>query len=165
MMPGQEEAIARGLDAAHRHAAITERAASAMVPRLVTAPHVENLWRCGWDAEGEILTSAEWLGRGTRDRVTVVRGWLEVGDVVVHNHGMVGIGSSLQPSEADLDTAAKLAAEGIGTGIVSPDLAHFLLLYPPRHPTRLKTFTMHRLFSGSGWGLAFTRSTTTTRTL
>jgi len=137
-----------------------------MVPRLVAAPHVENLWRCGWDAEREILTSAEWLGRGTRERVTVVRGWLEAGDVVVHNHpGIVGIGSNLEPSEADLDTAAKLAADGIGTGIVSPDLAQFLLLYPPRPATQLTTFTMYRLFSGWRWGVALTRSTTTKRIL
>jgi len=165
-MIGQAEAIGRGLDPAHRHPAITEPAAVAMVPRLVAAPHVENLFRCGWDAGRECLTSAEWLGRGTRDRVVAVRGWLEAGDLVLHSHpGLSDFSERLEPSDTDLDTAARLAADGIGSAIVSPDLRLFLLLYPPRPATQLTTFTMYRLFSGWRWGVALTRSTTTKRIL
>lgn len=123
-----------GLDPAVRHPAITAEAAEVLARRIMEAPHLENYWRATWDHVGERILTAEWLGRGTRDRVLFIPAEIDPGDMMIHNHpGPVS--NELAPSQTDIEAASgSLADRGSGFAIVNNDLSRFLLVRPPRVP-------------------------------
>ncbi len=86
------------------------------------------------DAEGkvaEILVAA----RGTRSAVPALAGFMERGDVIVHNHPS----GQLQPSEADIAIAAEAGASGVGSYIVDNAVARVAVI---AEPVRRKAYVL-----------------------
>ncbi len=78
------------------------------------------------DAEGkvaEILVAA----RGTKSAVPALAGFLERGDVIIHNHPS----GSLQPSDADILIAAEAGSSGVGSYIVDNAVARVTVVAEP----------------------------------
>jgi hypothetical protein len=94
----------------------------------VYGPHLECAFRGTWDAERQAVTRADLVARGSRDKIPVIAAQYPHGSVALHTHPA---GSSLEPSEADIDCALMLAAKGVGFGIVSPDAEQFYLMIDP----------------------------------
>src|SRR4051812_44233306 len=68
---------------------------------------------CGIDEEGTIITSRV-VARGDPVSVIALPGFAERGEMLVHNHPS-GV---LEPSEPDLQVAARIYDDGIGFGII-----------------------------------------------
>lgn len=155
----QARAIAlTGLDATVRHPAITAEAADVLVRRIAEAPHLENYWRATWDHVGERILTAEWLGRGTRDRVLFIPNEIDPGDVLLHTHpGLVS--NELAPSTADVEAASgSLAERGSGFGIINNNLSRFLLVRPPRVPITGTVETRQWHLGRPAWRLTLSRT-------
>ncbi len=71
----------------------------------------------------EILVAA----RGGRSSVPAVAGYLDRGDVLVHNHPT----GFLSPSEADLGVASRVAENGVGSYIVDNDVREVYVVAEP----------------------------------
>src|SRR5919108_5575729 len=71
------------------------------------------------DDEG-IVQSARVVARGDVRRVLALPTFAERGDMLLHNHPS----GLLQPSDADLDVAARMHDDGIGFGIVDNAASH-----------------------------------------
>jgi hypothetical protein len=69
------------------------------------------------DPEGK-LTSARAVARGTAGQVLALPGVTQRGEMLVHNHPS----GWLEPSDADLNIAARLHDDGVGFGIIDNDV-------------------------------------------
>ena len=72
---------------------------------------------CAVDADGR-LTSARAVARGTAGEVLALPGVAQRGEMLVHNHPS----GWLEPSDADLNIAARLHDDGVGFGITDNDV-------------------------------------------
>src|SRR5438093_8300184 len=92
---------------------LAPKAAAAIRAAIKLAGGREVCFACGVDEEGNIQ-SARVVSRGDVRSVLALPGFGKRGEMLVHNHpsGM------LEPSEADLDVAARIHGDGIGFGIV-----------------------------------------------
>ena len=72
---------------------------------------------CGVGADG-IVTSARAVARGTSAQVLALPGNAQRGEMLVHNHPS----GWLEPSDADMNIAARLHDDGIGFAIVDNDV-------------------------------------------
>ena len=92
------------------------KAASAIRAAIRLAGGREVCFACALDADGIILT-ARVVARGDVGSVLALPGFAERGEMLVHNHPS----GWLEPSQADLQVAARIHEEGIGFGIVDND--------------------------------------------
>jgi ATP-dependent DNA helicase DinG len=83
----------------------------------------EVLFVCSQDEDG-MLTSARPVARGNEHMVPAPYPHMSQGEVVVHNHP----GGQLRPSDADLQVAATLAQEGIGSWIVDNEVERIYVI-------------------------------------
>ncbi len=87
------------------------------------------------DAAG-VVTRAEVVARGTVDAVLALPGVARRGQMLLHNHPS----GALDPSNADLDVAARLHDAGVGFGIVDNDAGRLYVVVEvpkPRHTRAL----------------------------
>lgn len=96
---------------------IATAAAAAMRVAIRLAGGREVCFVCTVDAEGK-LTSARAVARGTAAQVLALPGVAQRGEMLVHNHPS----GWLEPSDADLNIAARLHDDGIGFGIIDNDV-------------------------------------------
>ena len=96
---------------------IAPAAGAAMRVAIRLAGGREVCFVCGVDAEG-MLTSARAVSRGTAGQVLALAGNAQRGDMLVHNHPS----GWLEPSDADMNIAARLHDDGIGFGITDNDV-------------------------------------------
>jgi len=96
---------------------IATAAAAAMRVAIRLAGGREVCFVCAVDATGT-LTSARAVARGTAAQVLALPGVAQRGEMLVHNHPS----GWLEPSEADLNIAARLHDDGIGFGITDNDV-------------------------------------------
>ncbi len=79
--------------------------------------------------EGGLLQSARAVARGDARSVLALPGFAKRGELLVHNHPS-GV---LEPSEADLDVAARLHGDGIGFAIVDNEASRlYVVVEVPR---------------------------------
>jgi ATP-dependent DNA helicase DinG len=83
----------------------------------------EVLFVCSQGEDGR-LTSARPVARGNEHMVPAPYPHMSQGEVIVHNHP----GGLLKPSDADLQVAARLAQEGIGSWIVDNALENLYVI-------------------------------------
>ena len=88
-------------------------AATAIRTAIALAGGREVCFACQLDEEGEIV-AARVVARGDASCVLALPGFAARGEMLVHNHP----NGLLEPSEPDLDVAARLHEDGIGFGIV-----------------------------------------------
>ncbi len=86
----------------------------------------EVLFVCTVDEDARI-TELDVRARGNLDSVPAPDLHMQQGHVVVHNHP----GGRLQPSRADLDVAANLSAQGIGSFIVDNEVREVYVIVEP----------------------------------
>jgi ATP-dependent DNA helicase DinG len=86
----------------------------------------EVLFVCTVDEDARI-TEIDVRARGNLDSVPAPDLHMQQGHVVVHNHP----GGRLQPSRADLDVAANLSAQGIGSFIVDNEVSDVYVIVEP----------------------------------
>ena len=96
---------------------IAPGAAAAIRTAIRLAGGREVCFVCALDAEG-LVTSARAVARGTAEQVLALPGVAQRGEMLVHNHPS----GWLEPSDADLNIAARLHDDGIGFGIVDNDV-------------------------------------------
>lgn len=96
---------------------IATAAAAAMRVAIRLAGGREVCFVCAVDGDG-LLTSARAVARGTAGQVLALPGVAQRGDMLVHNHPS----GWLEPSDADLDIAARLHDDGVGFGITDNDV-------------------------------------------
>lgn len=92
---------------------ISEESRAAMAVEIGTAGGNEVFFLGHLDGEG-LVRAVEVLARGNSGAVPAAAAIAEAGDVVIHNHP----NGFLVPSEADLEVASNLGAQGIGFYIV-----------------------------------------------
>lgn len=86
----------------------------------------EVLFVCTVDDDG-LIVAIDVRARGNLDSVPAPDLHMQQGHVVVHNHP----GGVLQPSRADLDVAANLSAQGIGSFIVDNEVRDVYVIVEP----------------------------------
>ncbi|MES3033752.1 MAG: helicase C-terminal domain-containing protein [Gemmatimonadota bacterium] len=96
---------------------IATAAAAAMRVAIRLAGGREVCFVCAVDAEGK-LTSARAVARGQAGQVLALPGVAQRGEMLVHNHPS----GWLEPSDADLNIAARLHDDGVGFGITDNDV-------------------------------------------
>ncbi len=96
---------------------IATAAAAAIRVAIRLAGGREVCFVCTVDADGK-LTSARAVARGTAAQVLALPGVAQRGEMLVHNHPS----GWLEPSDADLNIAARLHDDGIGFGITDNDV-------------------------------------------
>lgn len=96
---------------------IATAAAAAMRVAIRLAGGREVCFVCAVDADGK-LTSARAVARGSAAQVLAMPGVAQRGEMLVHNHPS----GWLEPSDADLNIAARLHDDGIGFGITDNDV-------------------------------------------
>ncbi|MBI2407071.1 MAG: helicase [Gemmatimonadetes bacterium] len=112
----------------HGEPRIASRVASAIKTAIHMAGGREVCFVGTMDDDG-ILQSARAVARGDSRSVLALPGFAKRGEVLVHNHPS-GV---LEPSEADLDVAARLHGDGIGFAIVDNDAARlYVVVEVPR---------------------------------
>ena len=80
------------------------------------------------DEQG-MIDSARVVARGDPGKVLALRGFAESGEMLIHNHPS----GWLQPSDADMEIAARLHEEGIGFAIVDNDATDlYIVVEVPR---------------------------------
>jgi len=92
---------------------LSPKVAAAIKSTIRLAQGREVCFACGVDEDG-VLQSARVVTRGDVGRVLALPGFADRGEMLVHNHPS-GI---LQPSDQDLEIAARIHDDGIGFGIV-----------------------------------------------
>lgn len=85
------------------------------------------------DPEGYVCT-VEVVARGTRSAVPALTGYLERGDIIVHNHPS----GYLAPSDADVAVAAEAGSAGVGCYIVDNDVLRVAVV---AEPVRRRSYT------------------------
>ncbi len=78
------------------------------------------------DGEG-LLVEAEVAARGNEGAVPVIQSAVDRAEVLVHNHPS----GTLEPSDADLDIASRVAEAGLGFYIVNNDASEVYVVVPP----------------------------------
>src|SRR5690349_13193999 len=79
--------------------------------------------------EGGIVRSARVVARGDVRSVLALPGFAERGEMLVHNHPS----GLLEPSNADLEVAARVHGNGVGFGIVDNDASElYVVVEVPR---------------------------------
>ncbi len=96
---------------------IATAAAAAMRVAIRLAGGREVCFVCTVDGDGK-LTSARAVARGTAGQVLALPGVAQRGEMLVHNHPS----GWLEPSDADLNIAARLHDDGVGFGITDNDV-------------------------------------------
>ncbi len=96
---------------------IATAAAAAMRVAIRLAGGREVCFVCAVEADGR-LVSARAVARGTAGQVLALPGVAQRSEMLVHNHPS----GWLEPSDADLNIAARLHDDGIGFGIVDNDV-------------------------------------------
>ena len=96
---------------------IATAAAAAMRVAIRLAGGREVCFVCTVDGDGK-LTSARAVARGTIGQVLALPGVAQRGEMLVHNHPS----GWLEPSDADLNIAARLHDDGVGFGITDNDV-------------------------------------------
>lgn len=96
---------------------IATAAAAAMRVAIRLAGGREVCFVCAVDGDGR-LTSARAVARGSAGQVLALPGVAQRGEMLVHNHPS----GWLEPSDADLNIAARLHDDGIGFGITDNDV-------------------------------------------
>ena len=105
------------------------KAAAAMRAAIRLAGGRECCFVCTVDEEGRVVT-ARVVSRGDVRRVLALPGFAKRGEMLVHNHPS----GLLEPSDADLDVAAKIHDDGIGFAIVDNDAAElYVVVEVPRN--------------------------------
>jgi ATP-dependent DNA helicase DinG len=85
--------------------------------------------------EERVVVNPRAVARGNRHAVLAAARDAEVGEVLLHNHPS-GV---LEPSDADLDLAARVYEEGLGTGIVDNGCtALYMVVEPPAPRVRAR---------------------------
>ena len=97
-------------------ARIARAAASAIRTAITLAGGNEVCFVASIDDEG-IITQARPVARGDVRSVLALPGFGEAGDMLLHNHPS----GLLEPSDADMDVAARVHEKGLGFGIVDND--------------------------------------------
>ena len=96
---------------------IATAAAAAMRVAIRLAGGREVLFACTVDAGGKVA-SARAVSRGTSEQVLALPGVAQRGEMLVHNHPS----GWLEPSDADLNIAARLHDDGVGFAITDNDV-------------------------------------------
>jgi len=96
---------------------IATAAAAAMRVAIRLAGGREVCFVCAVNPEGQ-LVSARAVARGTAGQVLALPGVAQRGEMLVHNHPS----GWLEPSDADLNIAARLHDDGIGFGIIDNEV-------------------------------------------
>jgi ATP-dependent DNA helicase DinG len=96
---------------------IATAAAAAIRTAIRLAGGREVCFVCSVDADGQLL-SARVVARGTAAQVLALPGVAQRGEMLVHNHPS----GWLEPSDADMNIAARLHDDGIGFGIVDNEV-------------------------------------------
>ena len=122
MTPAAEEPLSR----------LGSKAAAAIRAAIRLAGGREVCFACSLDADGSIQT-ARVVARGDVGSVLALPGFAERGEMLVHNHPS----GWLEPSQADLQVAARIHDEGIGFGIVDNDATDlYVVVEVPRAAER-----------------------------
>ena len=132
----------------HGEPRIATRVASAIKSAIQLAGGREVCFVGTMDAEG-ILHSARAVARGDARSVLALPGFARRGEILVHNHPS-GV---LEPSDADLEVAARIHDDGIGFAIVDNDATRlYVVVEVPRteaeHP--LDADDVAKLLGASG---------------
>jgi len=94
----------------------------------VYGPEYECLFEAHWDESAQVITSARLVTRGSRDAVQMLAGCFAPGSIHLHSHPE---GAWVEPSSADLETAARMAMIGCGSAICSPSAGALFLICSP----------------------------------
>src|ERR1051325_7351030 len=92
---------------------IAPNVAGAMRATILMAGGREVCFVCGVDEEGNLISSRV-AARGDAECVLAMPGFAQRGEMMVHNHPS-GV---LEPSEPDLQVAARVHDDGVGFGII-----------------------------------------------
>lgn len=104
----------------------TDGAAAELRAAIVDAGYNEVFAAGKLDEEGlvaEIIVGA----RGGVSSVPAIAGFLDRGDVLIHNHPS----GRLEPSDADLSVASRVGEQGVGSYIVDGDVRHVYVVAEP----------------------------------
>lgn len=108
------------------------KAAAAIRAAIRLAGGREVCFACSLDADG-IIQTARVVARGDVGSVLALPGFAERGEMLVHNHPS----GWLEPSQPDLQVAARIHDEGIGFGIVDNDATDlYVVVEVPRAAER-----------------------------
>jgi ATP-dependent DNA helicase DinG len=109
-------------------ARLSRPAAAAIRAAIRLAGGREVCFACGVDEEGAVV-SARVVARGDVASVLALPGFADRGEMLVHNHPS----GLLEPSNADLEVAARVYANGVGFGIVDNDASElYVVVEVPR---------------------------------
>lgn len=108
---------------------LASKAATAIRAAIKLAGGREVCFACSLDEDG-LIETARVVGRGDASCVLALPGFAERGEMLVHNHPS-GV---LEPSDADMDVAARIHDDGIGFGIVDNDAdSLYVVVEVPKH--------------------------------
>jgi ATP-dependent DNA helicase DinG len=96
-------------------ARLTPTAAAAIRAAITLAGGREVCFVCGLDDDQRMVVTARVVARGDVASVLALPGFANRGEMLVHNHPS----GHLEPSEADLDVAARIYDNGVGFAIVN----------------------------------------------
>jgi ATP-dependent DNA helicase DinG len=105
---------------------IDDRVIESMREAIAETGGNEVLFVCDVDEDARIV-DIDVRARGNLESVPAPELHMQQGHVIVHNHP----GGKLQPSTADLDVAANLSAQGIGSFIVDNDVREVYVIVEP----------------------------------
>ena len=107
---------------------LSKPAAAAIRVAVKLAGGREVCFACQVD-EGGVVRSARVVARGDVGKVLALPGFAERGEMLVHNHPS----GLLEPSQADLEVAARIHGNGVGFGIVNNDASElYVVVEVPR---------------------------------
>src|SRR5207248_682194 len=102
---------------------LSRQAATAIRAAIRLAGGREVCFVCQVD-DGGVVCSARVVARGDVRSVLALPGFAERGEMLVHNHPS----GLLEPSNADLEVAARVHGNGVGFGIVDNDAAELYVV-------------------------------------
>lgn len=91
--------------------------------------------------EDRVVVSPRAVARGNRSAVLAVSRDAPVGSVMIHNHPS----GDLEPSDADLNVAARLHDEGVGTAIVTNRADRMYVVVEPPEPKQVEPLDLAEL--------------------
>lgn len=95
-----------------------------------------------------IVTSARVVARGDLGQVLALPGFARRGELLIHNHPS----GDLEPSDADLQIAARIHDDGIGFAIVSNDATRLYVVVEVPHAERRQAITADEMDAVLGPG-------------
>src|SRR5690242_2985422 len=107
---------------------VGEKPARAMRLAIKLAGGREVCFACGLDDEG-VIETARVVARGDPVSVLALPGFAERGEMLVHNHPS----GLLEPSDADMQVAARVYDDGIGFGIIDNDAENLYVVVEVPH--------------------------------